>query len=110
MYSLERRRNCGFSIDACHTLEEIEAMEMPERESLLVPLERAFENYERLDLPKFYADLARNGVKLVASKVAPDTVLGRRYSVYEGGRFFALAETVEDTDASLRIKLIKQFS
>ncbi|MBQ8742137.1 MAG: tRNA pseudouridine(55) synthase TruB [Clostridia bacterium] len=110
MYSLERRRNCGFSLSDCHTLEEIEAMEMPEREDLLIPLERAFENYERLELPKFYADLARNGVKLIASKVTKDAVMGKRYAVYEGGSFFALAETVSDADSSLRIKLIKQFS
>lgn len=109
MYSLERRENCGFSLEDCYTLDHIETLEMADREKLLVPLERAFADYERLELPNFYADLARNGVKLFASKVAANVSHGKRYAVYENGSFFALAEAFSDSDGQLRIKLIKQF-
>lgn len=109
MSSLERRENCGFSLDESHTLEEIEALPTEARAGLLIPIERAFSDYKRLDLIAFYAGLARNGVRLLTSKVAPEARLGDRLALYESGRFFAIAEISQNTDGELILRVMKQF-
>lgn len=109
MSSLERSENCGFSLSESHTLDEIEALDFAERGKLLIPIERAFSDYKTLTLPSFYANLAKNGVKLFASKVTPEAVIGDRFSLYEDGRFFAVAEAVANGDGETVIKVMKQF-
>ncbi len=109
MSSLERRENCGFSLTESHTLDEIEALDISERAKLLIPIEKAFSDYTRLNLNTFYANLARNGVRLFTSKVAPSAGLGERFALYEGNSFFAIAETVLNEDTELVLRVIKQF-
>ena len=109
MSSLERRENCGFSLDESHTLDEIESLSIEERASLLIPIEKAFSDYTRLDLAPFYANLARNGVKLFASKVAPGASVGEKFAFYESGVFFGVAEAVYNADSELLLKVLKQF-
>ncbi len=109
MSSLERRENCGFSLDESHTLDEIESLSTEERASLLIPIEKAFSDYTRLDLAPFYANLARNGVKLFASKVAPSASVGEKFAFYENGVFFGVAEAVYNADSELTLKVLKQF-
>ncbi len=109
MSSLERRENCGFSIEKSHTLEEIDALDISERGNLLIPIEKAFCDYTRLDLVPFYATLAKNGVKLFASKVAKDAQIGEKFALYEGGSFFAVAEAIQNADGETLIRVMKQF-
>lgn len=109
MSSLERRENCGFSINESHTLSEIESLSIEERNSLLIPIEKAFFDYTRLDLVPFYANLAKNGVKLFASKVAAGATLGEKFTLYEDGTFFAIAEAVTNADGETVIRVMKQF-
>lgn len=109
MSSLERRENCGFSLNEAHTLDEIEALDMPKRVKLLAPIERAFSDYTRLNIIPFYANLARNGVRLFASKVAPSACLGEKFALYEGENFFAIAESVLNDDGELVLRVMKQF-
>lgn len=109
MSSLERRENCGFSINESHTLSEIESLSIEERNSLLIPIEKAFLDYTRLDLVPFYANLAKNGVKLFASKVAPKATLGEKFALYEDSTFFAIAEAVTNADGETVIRVMKQF-
>ena len=109
MSSLERRHNCGFSLDDSHTLEEIEALEMDERGKLLVPVEKAFSDYKKLKLIPFYAGLVRNGVRVYASKVAPDAIEGERFRLYDGEKFFAIAEAQKNSEGESVLRVLKQF-
>lgn len=110
MSSLERRENCGFSINQSHTLEEIETLSPEERKDLLIPIEKAFSDYKRLDLSPFYATLAKNGARLFASKVAPSAQMGEKFALYENEKFFAIAEAVQNSDGEAVIRTMKQFS
>ena len=109
MSSLERRENCGFSINQAHTLEEIEALDAESRKDLLIPIEKAFFDYKKLSLAPFYANLAKNGVKLFASKVSPAAQLGEKFALYENDKFFAVAEAVLNSDGESVIRVMKQF-
>lgn len=109
MSSLERRENCGFSLEQSHTLDEIEALDTLERAKLLIPIENAFSDYTRLDLVPFYANLARNGVRLFASKVAPTAQIGEKFAFFEGGSFFAIAEAMSNDEGETILRVLKQF-
>ncbi len=108
MSSLERRENCGFSLEQSHTLDEIKALDISERKKLLIPIENAFSDYSKLDLIPFYANLARNGVRLFASKVAPSAQIGEKFALYDDGKFFAVAEAVTNDEDETVIKVTKQ--
>jgi tRNA pseudouridine55 synthase len=109
MSSLERRHNCGFSLDDAHTLEEIEALEMDERGKLLIPVEKAFSDYKKLKLIPFYAGLVRNGVRVYTSKVAPEALEGERFRLYDGENFFAIAEAQKNSEGESILRVLKQF-
>ena len=109
MSSLERRHNCGFSLDEAHTLEEIEALDIEERGKLLIPVDKAFSDYKKLSLAPFYAGLARNGVRVYSSKVAPEACDGERFLLYEGGKFFAIAEVQKNSEGESVLRVLKQF-
>ncbi len=109
MSSLERRENCGFSLEQSHTLDEIEALDTLERAKLLIPIENAFSDYTRLDLVPFYANLARNGVRLFASKVAPTAQIGEKFAFFQGGSFFAIAEAMSNDEGETILRVLKQF-
>ncbi len=113
MSSLDRRENCGFSIESAHTLDEIEALDMDAREKLLIPVENAFSDYAKLALNEHYTALAKNGVRIYLSKLcknASELPLGQRLRIYDSETaFFALAEVAENDDGEKVLRLIKQF-
>lgn len=109
MSSLERRHNCGFSLDDAHTLEEIEALDLEERGKLLIPVDKAFSDYKKLSLIPFYAGLARNGVRIYTSKVAPEACEGERFLLYESEKFFAIAEVQKNSEGESVLRVLKQF-
>jgi len=109
MSSLERRHNCGFSLDDAHTLEEIEALEIEKRGDLLIPIEKAFPDHTPLTLPSFYAGLVRNGVRVYTSKVAPNAREGEKFLLYEGEKFFAIAKEEKNSEGESVLRVLKQF-
>lgn len=109
MSSLERRHNCGFSLSDAHTLEEIEALDLEERGKLLIPVDKAFSDYKKLSLIPFYAGLARNGVRIYTSKVAPEACEGERFLLYESEKFFAIAEVQKNSEGESVLRVLKQF-
>ncbi len=109
MSSLERRHNCGFSLSDAHTLEEIEALDLEERGKLLIPVDKAFSDYKKLSLIPFYAGLARNGVRIYTSKVAPEACEGERFLLYESEKFFAVAEVQKNSEGESVLRVLKQF-
>ncbi len=108
MEALERTRASVFTLEDAHTLTEIEAMSEGERESLIIPTERVFEEYERITLDPFFARLARCGVEIYLKKIGKALPLGERVTLADRLGFFALGE-VREFEGGIAIKPIKQF-
>ena len=108
MAALRRTEAATFTIDACHTLESLEAMSMEERLSALIPTEELFPFAKKLNLPPFFARLARNGQQIYLAKIRKDFAEGERIRLYDENGFFALGE-VQNFEDGPAIKPIKQF-
>ena len=111
MATLCRTLAGGFSIESSHTLEELEALSVDERNALLIPTESLFSNLLAIKLPAFYEKLCRNGCEIYLNKLRLSTPLslGQRVRLCsQAGDFFALGEVREYNDG-LAIKAIKMF-
>ena len=109
MATLERLEACGISIDECHTLEEIEDLDENERQKLLLPTERLFDDLESVKLPAFFEKLFRDGCPIYQKKIKTGFAVGSRVKICsENGRFFALGSVVEREEGSA-IKSVKIF-
>ena len=82
---------------------------MDERGKLLIPVEKAFSDYKKLNLISFYAGLVRNGVRVYTSKVAPEALEGERFRLYDGENFFAIAEAQKNSEGESILHVLKQF-
>ena len=109
MATLERLEACGISIDECHALEEIENVSEDERQTLLLPTERLFTDFEEVRLPAFFEKLFRDGCPIYQKKIKTDLSVGKRVRICtEQGDFFALGEVVEREEGTA-IKSVKIF-
>ena len=110
MAALERTETGGFSLSDAHTVDELEALSLEERLSLLIPTEALFACLPEVQLPKFYETLCRNGCEIYQKKLgtAHSTDTRVRLSTANGS-FFGLGEVREYPDGSA-IKAIKLFS
>ena len=109
MATLCRTLAGGFSIENAHTLEELEALPLEERFSLLIPTESLFYELSAVNLPAFYEKLCRNGCEIYLSKLRISLELGQRVRLCsQSGEFFALGE-VREFENGLAIKAIKLF-
>lgn len=109
MATLERLEACGISIDDCHTLDELEALDGGERQNLLLSTERLFAELDLTKLPAFFEKLFRDGCPIYQKKIKTDFKVGQRVRVCsENGHFFALGEVVEREEGSA-IRSVKIF-
>ena len=108
MSSLRRERAGNYTIDGAHTLDELDKMELCEREELLIPVETLFEDLETVRLPQFYERLARNGAEIYQKKIKTSLDVGTRVRMYGENGFFALGEVMDYPDGSA-VKSIKIF-
>ena len=108
MATLTRTRAAKYSITEAHTLSEIEAMTPEERESLVIATEDIFDDKRRVDLPPFFARLARCGVEIYLKKMGLTAEVGELITLWDDGVFFALGEVREFEDG-YAIKPIRQF-
>lgn len=108
MKTLERKSAAGYTVDMAHTLCEIENMSEEERESIILPIEDIFKEEKRIDLPPFFARLARCGVEIYVKKINLSAEVGERFLLFDSGKFFALGEARE-YEGGIAIKPIKQF-
>lgn len=108
MSALCRREASGFTLNEAHTLEEIEAMSDEERERLVLPVERIFEELPIVSLPAFFEHLGRSGCELYQKKLGTSYPLGARVRLYGADGFFAVGEVREYEDGTA-IKPIRQF-
>ncbi len=110
MSALHRVRAGGFDIEASHTIEELEALEINERFALLAPTESLFGELEAVRLPAFYEKLCRSGCEIYQSKIKTDFEIGTRVRICtQGGEFFALGE-VRQYENGTAVKAIKMFN
>ena len=109
MATLERAEACGISLDECHTINEIEKMSENERQAILLPTERLFDDLEAVKLPAFFEKLFRDGCPIYQKKIKTELPVGSRVKICsENGKFFALGEVVEREEGTA-IKSIKIF-
>ena len=108
MKALTRAEASGFSLCEAHTLSELEAMSESERDALILPIERIFDDKKKITLPPFFARLARCGVEIYLHKIKTELPIGERVTLFDEKGFFALGEVKEFPDGAA-IKPIKQF-
>lgn len=109
MATLRRTEAGGFSIDDCVTMEDLEAMELPQRLSLLRPAQELFSDLDVINLPDFYRTLCRNGCEIYLKKLGVSFPVGSRLRLCDSqGVFFALGEVSEYEDG-VAVKAIKIF-
>ena len=96
MASLERTETGGFSLDACHTTDELQNMTYEDRLSCLLPVETLFSDWEAVHLPAFYYRLCHNGCEIYQSRIGTCFPVGTRLRLCdEEGRFFATGEVLD---------------
>ena len=90
MTSLERSYSGGVDIKDCYTIEEIaEICEQDKLPQMLIPLDRAFESYEKTTLGQWETKLYRNGVKLRPEQTGiKDLSEDKLYRVYGSDNSF----------------------
>lgn len=109
MESLRRAKAGSFALTDCVSLETLEQMEMAERIAALKPVESLFDDWRTLQLPPFYARLARNGCEIYLNKLGIDYPVGTRFSLYrEEDGFFALGQ-VQEFPEGKALRVIKLF-
>lgn len=108
MSALCRSETSHFTLAEAHTIEEIEAMTMEEREALLLPIETIFEQYAEVKLPAFFEKLARAGQEIYLKKIGQSHPCGAYIRLSGADGFFALGEVREFEDG-MAIKPIRQF-
>jgi tRNA pseudouridine55 synthase len=110
MSALCRTEACGFPIEKAHTIDALEAMDMSERLSLLIPTVELFSDLPSLTLTAFNYKLIRNGCAVALNKLKIVHPLGTRVRLYApDGSFFALGEIVS-AEEGLALKTIKIFT
>ena len=108
MKALIRAEASGFKLSEAHTISELEAMSEEERDALILPIERIFADKKNINLPPFFARLARCGVEIYLHKIKTELPIGERVTLSDEKGFFALGEVREFPDGAA-IKPIKQF-
>lgn len=109
MATLCRTRAGDFDISNSHTLEELEAMSIDERLSLLMPTVSLFSALPEVRLPAFYEKLSRSGCEIYQSKIKSSFPPSQRVRMCSSdGSFYALGEVREYENGSA-IKSIKLF-
>ena len=108
MARLTRTESGPFSLAEAYTIDQLEAMTETERADCVIPLDKFFLDCPAVDLPAFYARLARNGCEIYQKKIRTDWPIGTTVRMIHGGVFFALGQVREYPDGSA-IKAIKIF-
>ncbi len=108
MTELMRTESGGFKLENAYTIEQLEAMSLEERHSLLMPVESLFEEALAVELPEFYARLCRSGCEIYQKKIKTSIPLDSFVRIYDKNGFFALGQVKDYPDGSA-IKAVKLF-
>ena len=93
MTSLVRIAACGFTLDDCITLEELQCLADKERgfSLVIIPTEKLFTYLPEIRLSPAQERMYRNGVKLQADRVRLSDKAAERYAVYGNSGFMGTA-------------------
>ena len=84
-------------------------MNEEERQALLLPTERLFDDLEAVKLPAFFEKLFRDGCPIYQKKIKTHYPVDSRVKICsENGKFFALGSVVEREEGTA-IKSVKIF-
>ena len=108
MKTLERCEASGFTLDDGITLSALEALSPKERWARVLPVEVIFADREKIELPPFFARLARAGQEIYLKKLKLTLEVGCQVRLMDSEGFFALGEVREFEDGAA-IKPIRQF-
>lgn len=108
MSYLRRAKSGKFSLSDCHTLDELESMDLQQRLSLLLPTESLFSDLPHVKFPDFYDKLFKNGCEIYQNKVGLSYPVSQRVAVYDSVGFYALGEVFE-FEGGTGIKSVKIF-
>ena len=108
MKTLCRMSAAGFGISEAHTLEELDGMTAEEKDAAIIPTEEIFKDKRRVELPDFFARLARCGAVIYLKKIGLELELSEIVRLADREGFFAIGEVI-DTDEGRVIKPIRQF-
>lgn len=74
MTGLVRNSSSGFKLEDCYTFEQVQHMnENDSLEDAIIPVDKAFENYDEIHLSDVQTSMYRNGVKLDLNRVIHDS-------------------------------------
>ena len=108
MASLTRTESGPFTLAESYTIDQLEGMTEAERAACVIPLEKFFLDCPAVDMPAFYARLARNGCEIYQKKIRTDFPVGTTVRMIHDGVFFALGQVRDYPDGSA-VKAIKIF-
>ena len=108
MSSLRRDMNGKFSLDNAVSLDKIASMSEEERDGLLISVESALSELNKVILHPFFSRLAHCGCEIYEKKIGAAFPIGELIRVYDENGFFALGKVCEYPDGAA-IKPIKFF-
>ena len=108
MKTLERCEASGFTLSDGITLGELEALSTEDRLSRILPVECIFSDKKAINLPSFFARLARAGQQIYLKKIGHSLPPGEIVRLSDESGFFAIGEVKEFEDG-MAIKPIRQF-
>ncbi len=104
MTSLVRTSASGFTLDDCYTFEQIQqACDENRLESLILPVERVFENLPKIRLNEVQTRMYKNGVKLDLSRIHNIKDSVTVYSLYGYENNFIGTAFAEHENGVLRV-------
>lgn len=98
MTSLVRTAACGFTLDDCHSFEEIENAVKTGRgfSDFVIPIEKVFSYLPKITLNERQTEMYRNGVRMDASRLSCSASEGEQAAVYScGGEFLGIGVVTE---------------
>ena len=108
MSSLERTRSASFTLEASHTIEELENLSQEERAALVIPTESLFADLPAVNINDFYTKLIKGGTELYQKKLRTSFEDGALVRLRHNNRFIALGKVTEFPDGSA-VKPVKLF-
>ena len=109
MTSLVRTAACGFTLDDCVTIEQLQQTADGDRDfgKYLLPVEAVFDYLPKVRLCEAQERMYRNGIRLDVSRLDIDDTASERYAVFgSSGGFIGTAVIMRDEDL---LKVEKNF-
>lgn len=98
MTGLVRNSSSGFDLENCLTLEQVEELKKSDKlESVIIPIDKAFESYDKIRLNEIQSRMYKNGVKLDLNRIkySKDFEIFRIYDNNNG--FLGIAKADKNT-------------